>query len=361
MTKWLIVGAGLTGATLAERIATERREEVLVIDRNSYVGGTASDYTTPEGLLVHRYGPHTFHTNSEDIWRYVQRFASWLPIVTKIEAMVGGTGIPLPVGFRGIDLLFGSRAEEIKEALIQRYGKGSRVPISSLRRETAPSLQLLTNGVYEHIFRGYNLKHWGMLPEALLPSVTARIPIVVGDQQSYHADKYEAVPIGGYTKMVQNMLDHPRILVELGTSYRSRMCPGSRVIYSGAVDEYFKYSLGRLPYRSVRFEMMTHSKEWVQPVTAYTFPNEHLYTRVSETKHITKQVHPRTIQTYEYPVDEGEPLYPVPTQRSQEIFRKYSALMGASEVRFCGRLGDYQYYNMDQAIGSALALFRRLS
>lgn len=361
MPKWVVVGAGLTGATLAERIATERKEDVLVIERRTYVAGTASDYWTQEGLLVQRHGPHVFHTNSEHVWDYVQRFATWRPTSARVVAKVGESYVPLPVGFRGIDILFGPKADALKAALTERFGLGARVPISQLLREPSPALQELAQGIYESIFQGYTLKHWGVLPEGLSSSVTARVPILVGDQPSYHGNRYQAVPEGGYTQMVHNMLDHPLIRVELGQDYRPGRYPDLHTLYTGSVDEFFGYRHGRLPYRSVRFDTLTISKTQYQEHDTINYPNEQLYTRSTELKRLTGQEHPRTAVLYEYPYECGpgdDPLYPVPSPEGKRLYGLYRA--EPTDVRFCGRLGEYVYYDMDQAIASALATIKRM-
>lgn len=364
MAKWIVVGAGLTGATLAERIATVRGEEVRVVERRPYVGGAAADYVTEEGLLVQRCGPHVFHTNSPRIWEYLQPFSDWRPLRYQVSAYVHGRYVPLPVGFRGIDILFPEKAAAVKLALTDRFEVGQRVSILKLLKESEPLLHEVACTIYDSVFRGYTLKQWGIQPESLDPSVLARVPIIIGDQDSYTGDSVQAVPSNGFTQLVARMLDHPKVTVDLHSDY-DPACPsvGYNVLYSGAIDEFFNYEFGSLPYRSVCFDLRVFQQTQVLPVPTVTYPNSMPYTRATDMKQLTGQQHDLSAVVYEYPTPcrrNLPPYYPVPTAKSRELYSTYSRKADTTPVHFCGRLGEYRYYNMDQAIASALALFERL-
>lgn len=365
---WLIVGAGFTGATLAERIASQLDKRVLVIDRRDHIGGNAYDEYNEHGILVHRYGPHIFHTNSQRIWQYLSQFTTWRPYYHRVLGMVQGTLVPIPFNLNSLYAVFPERhARKLEGKLLQRYRYGEKVPILKMKEETDPDLRFLAEFVYEEVFLGYTLKQWGTSPEELDPSVTARVPVHISRDNRYFQDRYQGIPAEGYTVLIRRMLRHPNIQVLLNADYRdvATAIRYTGLIYTGPIDEYFEYMYGRLPYRSVNFEFQTLDQEWYQEVGTVNFPNEHDYTRITEMKHLTGQTHPRTTIVKEYPMPHDpphtEPYYPVPSSSSQELYAAYakeaSKLKG--KVWFAGRLGDYRYYNMDQAIGRALALFEK--
>jgi UDP-galactopyranose mutase len=364
MAKWIVVGAGLTGATIAERIASVRKEEVLVIEKLPYVGGACADHWTHEGLLVQKCGPHVFHTNLEDVWGYLQPFAKWLLFRYQVHASVESRSIPLPIGLIGIDLLFPDQTEIIKTTLLDHYQPGEKVSILRMLQESNPIIARTARSIYDRIFQGYTMKHWGILPEELDSLVVGRVPIIIGDQDSYTGDKYQAVPTDGFSNLVTRMLDHPKITVKL-----SHMCepkytsPHYNVIYTGAIDEYFSFELGPLPYRSVQFKTKVFLEESVLPVATITYPLDQEYTRATEMKKITQQAHKHTAVVYEYPspCSRGlDPLYPVPKSLNYKLYQRYVQRSNLTQTLFCGRLGEYRYFNMDQAIKSALHLVEGL-
>jgi UDP-galactopyranose mutase len=365
---WVVVGAGFAGSVLAERLASVRGERVMVIDRRPHIGGNAYDHLNEAGVLIHEYGPHIFRTNSEKIFGYLSRFTQWRPYEHRVLAEVKrpGTGeiirVPFPINVDTINRLYclsltheaaehwmASRAERVDE-----IRTSEDVVVSKLGRE-----------LYELFFRGYTRKQWALDPSELDKSVTARVPARTNRDDRYFVDTYQAMPREGYTKMFDRMLAHPNISVRTGVDYLSVRdnVPHRRVIWTGPVDEYFGFCYGRLPYRSLRFEHKTLDQEWYQGVGTVNYPAEDVpYTRVSEYKHMTGQVHPCTSITHEYPADEGEPYYPVPRPENQALFKQYDALARAqSFVWFVGRLATYRYYSMDQVVGQALATFSRIN
>lgn len=360
---WIVAGAGFTGATFAERLAA-RGERVLVVDRRPHIGGNAHDAPDDDGLLRHTYGPHIFHTNSEKIWRYLQAFSDWRPYFHRVRAVVDGREVPLPVNLDTIEALFPpGLAARYVDALSTRFRYGERVPILKLMRETEGPLAELAAYVYEKIFRNYTKKQWDLGPEDLSPSVTARVPILVSRDDRYFQDRWQAMPVRGYTALIGRMLESPRIKVMLSTSFEEvrPLFPVAKVVYTGPIDAYFGHCLGSLPYRSLRFRWRTVESPRVQSVGTINYPEEYDFTRVTEISHLTGQNCQRSALVAEYPepYEPGlnEPYYPIPRDDNQSLYNRY-AEMARKEVgvTFCGRLAEYRYYNMDQAIASALSI-----
>ena len=364
---WLIVGAGFTGATLAERIANVLRDPVTIIDRRPHLGGNAHDRMDEHGILVHLYGPHIFHTNSQLVWNYLSRFTSWRPYEHRVLAAIDGTDVPLPFNLRSLRMMHSEAvAERLEKALLDRFGPGASIPILRLRQESDYELRGLADFVYEKVFLGYTTKMWGVPPEELDPSVTGRVPVRLSDDDRYFQDRFQAMPAEGYTRLFERMLEHPGIQLRLATPFSEVEDEFDRIVFTGPIDEYFDYRYGPLPYRSLEFEFENHGRESVQPVGTINFPNDHHYTRSTELKHLTGQRVGSTTLVREYPrahrPSSNEPYYPVPSQRNRQLLARYQA--DASRLRprvhFAGRLGDYRYYNMDQAVARALSLFSEL-
>lgn len=365
---YLIVGAGFTGATLAERLAAAGKR-VLVVDRRNHIGGNAYDEMDPHGVLVHRYGPHIFHTNSKKVFDYLSRFTEWRPYYHRVRAVVEGKEVPLPFSLATLRALFSPRlADRLEEKLIARFGYGARVPILRLREEEDPDLRFLADYVYKNVFEGYTLKQWGLRPEELSPSVTARVPVLVSHDTRYFQDAYQAMPKEGYTALFRRMLAHPNIKLLLQADWKEveREVKFARLVFTGPIDEFFGYLHGPLPYRSLRFRIENLPLAYFQPVAQVNYPNDQPFTRVTEFKHLTGQAYlPHTTVTYEYPEayepGRNEPYYPVPREENEERYRLYlEEAKKLKGVYFAGRLGDYRYYNMDQAVARALKLFEEI-
>ncbi len=366
MFDWLIVGAGFTGATLAERIATQLGQKVLVVERRNHIGGNAYDYYNEHGILVHKYGPHIFHTNSKKVWDYLSQFTEWRPYYHRVLAVVEGKKVPVPFNLNSLYVLFPPRyAEKLEKLLVEHYGFGVKIPILQLRDSAVGELRFLANYIYKHVFYSYTLKQWGLKPEELDFSVTGRVPVYISRDDRYFQDRYQGMPKRGYSALIQRMLSHPNIKVLLNTDYREIVneVRFNRMIYTGPIDEFFDYMHGPLPYRSLRFEFMTLEEEWHQEVGTVNYPNEYDFTRITEQKHLTGQRLSRTTLVVEYPqayqVDKNEPYYPIPREENREryvLYEKEAAKLEGS-VLFAGRLADYKYYNMDQAVARALKVF----
>jgi UDP-galactopyranose mutase len=362
----LVVGAGFAGAVLAERLALGSGKRVLVVDRREHVAGNAYDHHDAAGILVHKYGPHIFHTNSQDVFDYLSRFTSWRPYEHRVLAHIGGgDGLLLPVpinrttleGFAGIALPDEQAAAKFLAARAE--------PVAAIRTSEDVVVSAIGRELYEAFFRGYTQKQWGLDPSQLDPSVTARVPTRTSRDDRYFLDTFQAMPAEGYTRMFERMLDHPLITVELGVDYEDirREVVVDRTIYTGPIDEYFGHCFGRLPYRCLSFKHETHDRRRFQPVAVVNYPGADVpYTRISEYKHLTGQVHPKTSVSYEFSSATGDPYYPVPRPENQALYRRYEALARQrSAVSFVGRLATYRYYNMDQVVGQALATYRRLA
>lgn len=360
---WIVVGSGLTGATFAERMAAAGKR-VLVVERRRHIGGNAYDTYDKNGVLIHPYGPHIFHTNSEKVFAYLSRFTGWRFYVHRVLAEIQGRLVPLPFNLNSLYALFPRKqAERLEEKLVGRFGHGARVPILTLKKVEDEELRGLANFVYEHVFLNYTKKQWGMPPEALDPTVTARVPVVVARDDRYFADRYQGLPDLGYTRMIQRMLDHKNIHLLLGVDYLKERTylRAKRIFYTGPIDAFFDYEYGPLPYRSLRFHWERQTTEKALPAAVVNHPNEHPFTRVAEYKQLTGQKSPFTTLSYEYPEayqpSTNEPYYPIPRQENQDLYERYRELARKSpNVLFGGRLADYRYYNMDQAVARALKL-----
>ena len=360
MYDWLIVGAGFAGSVLAERLATVRGDKVLVIDRRDHIGGNAYDRHNADGLLIHQYGPHIFHTNSEQIFRHLSRFTEWRRYEHRVLAKVDGMEVPIPINLDTVNRLYGLdlTSEELPDWFADRAEK-----IDEIKTSEDVVVSVVGRELYEKFFQGYTRKQWGMDPSELDKSVTARVPTRTNQDDRYFTDTYQYMPKHGYTRMFQAMLDHPNITVMTGTDFTDvrDSIAYKRLIWSGPVDEYFGFRFGKLPYRSLQFRHDTLDVEQALPVGTVNYPQTEAFTRVSEYKHMTGQKHAKTAITFEYPSDTGDPYYPIPRPENAELYKRYERLaLATPNVWFVGRLATYRYYNMDQVTGQALATFKRI-
>ncbi|RXT13977.1 UDP-galactopyranose mutase [Ammoniphilus sp. CFH 90114] len=367
---WLIVGAGFTGATLAERIASQMNQKVLLVDRREHIGGNSYDCYDDNGILIHKYGSHTFHTNSKMVWQYLSKFTEWRPYFHQVLSVVDGKKIPVPFNLNSLYELFPPRyAEKLEELLISNFGFGTKVPILKLRETASGDLTFLAEYVYKKVYYEYTLKHWQLNPEELDRSVTARVPVYISRDNRYFQDTYQGMPKHGYTVLFSRMLRHPNIKLLLNTDYRELIgaIKFDRMIYTGPIDEYFQYKHGTLPYRSLRFEFQNMNQEYYQEVGTINYPHEYDFTRVLEQKHLTGQNSRHTTISFVFPQSynpkENEPYYPIPREDNRKSYGLYAkeAEQIKDQVLFAGRLADYKYYNMDQAVARALTLFKEIA
>jgi UDP-galactopyranose mutase len=361
---YLIVGAGFAGSVLAERLASQHGARILLVDRRPHIGGNAYDEPNEAGILYHKYGPHIFHTNSEQVVDYLSQFTSWRPYEHRVRAYARGQLVPIPINRTTLNLLFDANLETDEEAAA--YLAARAEPVNEITTSEDVVINAVGRELYELFFRGYTRKQWGLDPSELDKQVTSRIPTRTNTDDRYFGDSFQAMPLEGYTKMFERMLDHPLIEKRLGTDFAELKDKAhelaDHIIYTGPIDEYFDFRFGKLPYRSLKFDHQTLKQEQFQPVAVVNFPSEDVpFTRISEYKHLTGQQSPVTTVTYEYPSAEGDPYYPIPRPENQELFKRYEALADATDdVTFVGRLATYRYYNMDQIVGQALATFRRI-
>ena len=353
-TDVLVVGAGFSGSVVARELA-EQGCQVLVIDKRDHVGGNAHDRHDAHGVLVHPYGPHIFHTNSQRIFDYLSRFTQWRPYEHRVLASVDGQLVPLPINIDTVNRLYGLALDEDS---IQPYFDRVREPRERIRTSEDVVLNAVGRDLYEKFFRGYTRKQWGLDPSELAASVAARIPTRTNRDDRYFTDTFQSMPLDGYTRMFERILEHPGIRVETGVDYfaRRERLQARHLVYTGPIDAFYGHRFGALPYRSLRFEHEhLPDTERYQPVGTVNYPNEHAYTRITEFRHLTGQAHVGTSIVREYPQAEGDPYYPVPRPENEALFKRYEALVVAErDVTFVGRLAQYRYYNMDQCVGAAL-------
>ena len=363
---WLIVGAGFTGCTLAERIATQLDQKVLLIDRRPHVGGNAYDYYDQNGILLHKYGPHIFHTNSKRVWNYLSAFTEWRPYYHHVLAVIDGKTVPVPFNLNSLRQLFPQRySERMEDALMAEYGFGTKIPILKMRDHPNPEVSALAAFIYNNVFYGYTVKQWELKPEELDPQVTGRVPVHISRDNRYFQDTYQAMPRHGYCALFQRMLAHRNIRILLNTDFRELegLACFNRLIYTGPVDDYFDQIHGYLPYRSLRFELVTADQERVQESGTVNYPNDYEFTRITEQKYLSGQKLPVSTLVVEYPQrhvpGQTEPYYPIPREGNREQYSLYLKEVGKlnGTVLLCGRMADYRYYNMDQAVAHALKLF----
>ncbi|HEX8277449.1 MAG TPA: UDP-galactopyranose mutase [Segetibacter sp.] len=357
---YLIVGAGFAGSVLAERLASVGNKKILIIDKRNHIGGNAYDYYNEDGLLVHKYGPHIFHTNSADVFNYLSKFTGWRNYQHKVLAQVDGQLLPIPINLNTINKYYGLNLNgfEVEEFLASRAEKvypvktSEDVVVSKVGRE-----------LYEKFFKSYTRKQWDLDPSELDASVTARVPTRTNKDDRYFTDSFQAMPSYGYTRMFDKMLSHPNIKIMLNTDYEEVMdeVKFKKLIFTGPIDEFFNYKYGKLPYRSLRFKFETLETPQFQETGTINYPNDYGFTRITEFKHLTGQKHDKTTLVYEFPEATGDPYYPVPRPENEILYKKYAAMANQlTNTYFVGRLATYRYYNMDQVVAQALSTFKKI-
>lgn len=356
----LIVGAGFAGSVMARELA-EAGRRVHVIDKRPHIGGNAYDEYDEHGILIHPYGPHIFHTNGERIYEYLSRFTEWLPYEHRVRGVLNGISYPFPINRDTLNRLYGLDLDEAGAAAFYERVREPRDPVITSEDVV---LNSVGRDLYEKFFLNYTRKQWGLDPSELKAGVAARIPVRTNTDDRYFTDTYQVMPLHGYTKMFEAMLNHPNITVEVSVDFaevRKQKTYG-HVIYTGPIDAYFDYCYGALPYRSLRFEHehLPAVKQFQETGTV-NYPNDHAYTRITEFKHLTGQEHAGTSIVREYPQADGDPYYPVPRAENEALFKRYESLAKQEKnATFVGRLAQYRYYNMDQVVGAALAAAKQL-
>lgn len=351
----LVVGAGFTGSICARELV-EAGHKALVVDRRDHIAGNAYDVKDEHGILIHQYGPHIFHTNSERIFNYLSRFTEWRTYEHRVRGVVNGKEYPFPINRDTLNQLYGLNLTEEQAA---EFFEKVREPKEKVLTSEDVVLNSVGRDLYKKFFLNYTKKQWGLDPSQLKAGVAARIPTRTNTDDRYFTDTYQAMPLHGYTAMFENMLNHPNITVKLSTDYKDLLAQGveyDHLIYTGCIDEFYDYKFGKLPYRSLRFEHQhLENTEQYQSVGTINYPNDFEFTRITEFKHLTGQQHPATSIVREYPTADGDPYYPIPRDENEILFKKYKALADSEKnVTFVGRLAEYRYYNMDQVVGAAL-------
>lgn len=356
-----IVGAGFAGSVCARELA-EAGHKVMIIDKRPHIGGNAYDVLDEQGVLVHPYGPHIFHTNSENIFNYLSRFTDWRPYEHRVLAQVNGELYPIPINRTTINRLYGKNFKTDEE--VAGFFEQVRQPCDPIRTSEDVVLSCVGNDLCDKFFRGYTKKQWGLDLSELSAGVAARIPTRTNDDDRYFADTYQFMPDRGYAAMFERMLDHPNIEVRLNALMNDvrRQIEYRHMVFTGPIDAFFDFCFGKLPYRSLSFEHEhLAGKERFQPVGTVNYPNDHAYTRITEFKHLTGQTHAGTSIVREYPQAEGEPYYPIPRPENEALYSRYRDLAEKTgNVTFVGRLAEYRYYNMDQVVGAALAAVKNV-
>ena len=357
---FLIVGAGFAGAVAAERLASSGAR-VVVIDRRPHVGGNAYDERDEHGVLVHRYGPHVFHTNSDRVVTYLSAFTAWRPYEHRVLSETGGVRYPIPINRTTLERVF---ERSFEDGEVADFLESLREPRTPIRSSEDHVLDAVGSRLYDLFFRNYTIKQWGVTPDRLSAGVAARIPVRTSRDDRYFTDRFQAMPRDGYTQMFERMLATPGITVMTNTTYEDvrDSVRAAHTIYTGPIDEFFDYRFGRLPYRSIRFEFEHRAGGPVQPVGTINYPGPEPYTRCTEFGHLTGSFESGTTMVREFPSAHGDPYYPIPAPENESLYRRYRALaLERDDVTFVGRLAQYRYFNMDQVVGAALGVAEQLS
>jgi len=358
---YLIVGAGFAGCTLAERIATQLNKRVMLIEKRHHIGGNAYDYFNEDGILVQKYGPHIFHSNSRVVWEYLSQYTEWNEYVHRVIAKVNGKGVFLPINLVTMEQLYD---REFTTKSLCRFLEKRRCRIDKIVNARDVVVSQVGEELYDLFFKNYTKKQWGVYPEELDPQVAQRFPLRLNRDTRYFTDKYQGIPKDGYTKMFEKMLDNSTIDLILGVDFRAIVdsITFDNLIFTGPIDYFFDYVLGKLPYRSLTFELETLNMEQYQDVAVVNYPTDYDFTRITEFKHFYYQKNTKTTICREYPQAEGDPYYPIPNPESQNLYHQYKLKAEKQQgVHFVGRLAQYSYLDMDQVVLLALQLFKKIS
>lgn len=363
---YIVIGAGISGSTIAERIANELKKPVLVIDKRNHIGGNCYDYYDQSGILVPKYGPHFFHTSNKKVFKYISQFTKWKKYQHKARAYVKGRLVPVPVNINTINILFKENIKNEKEML--NWLRKEQIKIKNPKNSEEVALSRVGKKLYKLIFENYTIKQWEKHPKELGPEVLSRIPLRTNFEDGYFSDKYQVMPVPSYTNIFKNMFKSRRIKILLNTDYfdiKKYINPKAKIFFTGPIDQFFQYSEGQaLEYRSLKFEYQTLNMEYFQIKAQINYPElEFPWTRITEPKHATGQKSDLTTIIYEYPSKPGEPYYPVPNEKNINLYKKYQKIaekLQKKGVYFIGRLANYKYFNMDQAFENALNFFENL-
>lgn len=358
---YLIVGAGFAGSVFAERLASQLDKKILLVEKRNHVAGNAYDELDKHGILIHRYGPHIFHTNSKKVFDYLSQFTKWRFYEHKVLAFLNGNLFPVPINRITLNKLYDFNFQTEKE--VNDYINSIKVIRYPVLNSEDVIVSKMGNDLFEKFFRHYTKKQWGREPKELAASVCGRIPIRTNDDCRYFTDNFQFMPSDGYSAMFHNMLNHPNIEIVLNTDYKKIIdnVKFDKMIYTGPIDYFFDYEFGGLPYRSIKFEFINYPQESIQDNAVINYVEKNVnYSRVTEYKYLTGQKSETSTISREFFQQEGDPFYPIPTEHNKELYDRYFELTKSLEsVLFCGRLAEYQYYNMDQVVANILHLFEK--
>lgn len=370
----IVVGAGFSGATIANLIADKLNERVIVIDKKDHIAGNSYDYRDENGIMIHKYGSHIFHTNNEKVWKFLKQFTDFNTYMHSVVGILDGIEAQIPFNFHTLYQVFPTTmAKRMETKLLDAFPYNTKVPILEFQKQDDDDLKYLANYVYEKIFLNYTTKQWGVSPKDVDGAVTARVPVYLSLDDRYFQDKYQGIPLEGYSAVVEKMLAHKNIEVILNTDFESfkketsNIVDGEnvRIFYTGSIDEFFNYKYGQLPYRSVHFKMETYDREYYQSHACINYPNNYDFTRIHEYKHYLNDKSEKTVIAKEYSeffeLGKNERYYPIASPENAALYEKYlNDAKSLNNVYFLGRLGDYKYYNMDLAIARAIELFESI-
>ena len=368
----IIVGSGFSGSTMARLIAEKLDEKVVVVDKKDHIAGNSYDYRDENGIMIHKYGSHIFHTNNEKVWSFLKQFTDFNTYMHEVVGILDGIEAQIPFNFTTLYQIFPETlAKRLEEKLLKKFEYNKKVPILEFQKQDDEDLKFLAEYVYEKIFLNYTTKQWGVSPKDVDGAVTARVPVYLSKDNRYFQDKYQGIPLEGYTKVVEKMLDHPNIEVILNKDFaefkkeNSDLLKNARIFYTGSIDEFFDYKFGKLPYRSVNFKFETHNREFYQTHACINYPNNYDFTRIHEYKHYLNDKSEKTVIAKEYSeffeLGKNERYYPIASEENAKLYQKYlDEAKNLKDVYFFGRLGDYKYYNMDLAVARAIELFEEV-
>lgn len=368
----IIVGSGFSGATIARLIAEKLDEKVVVVDKKDHIAGNSYDYRDENGIMIHKYGSHIFHTNNEKVWSFLKQFTDFNTYMHEVVGILDGIEAQIPFNFTTLYQIFPETlAKRLEEKLLKKFEYNKKVPILEFQKQDDEDLKFLAEYIYEKIFLNYTTKQWGVSPKDVDGAVTARVPVYLSKDNRYFQDKYQGIPLEGYTKVVEKMLDHPNIEVVLNKDFaefkkeNSDLLKNARIFYTGSIDEFFDYKFGKLPYRSVNFKFETHNRDFYQTHACINYPNNYDFTRIHEYKHYLNDKSEKTVIAKEYSeffeLCKNERYYPIASEENAKLYQKYlDEAKNLKDVYFFGRLGDYKYYNMDLAVARAIELFEEV-
>lgn len=358
----VIIGAGLCGSTIAERLANKENRKVIILEKRNHIGGNVYDFYNDNHILIHKYGPHIFHTSNEEVFAYLSQFTEWIKYKHRVLTFVRGKYLPIPINLTTINKFFGAKLKtekEVKEFLEKKRNKG----INKIKNSRDVIVSKYGEELYNAFIKNYTKKQWDLYPEELDKEVLERLPVRYNENPYYFDDKYQCMPKHGYTEMINKMLNNKNIKIHLKTDYKKSLdkLKFSKLIVTSPIDEFFDYKFGRLKYRCIDFQFETFAQESYQENSVINYPNDYEFTRITEFNKLTFQMTPKTTICKEYTSWKGERCYPVPHKEEKQLFKKYlTESKKLDNIFFAGRLGSYKYLDMDEAVENALNLYKRL-